>query len=305
MRIVFFGTPDFAVPTLEAVAREHEVTLVVAQPDRPAGRGMKLHVPPVVEKARALGIEVTQPAKIRTPDFLAQVEAQRPDVGIVIAYGRILPGTLLAIPKHGFLNVHASILPAWRGAAPIQRAIEAGDRETGVTIMRVDEDLDHGPIFAIATTGIGPDERTPSLAARLSHLGAEALLPVLGELASGTAVETPQDHARATLAPKIEKSESTVQLTEPASAIYNRFRAFDPWPGLSIESAGETLKLTDLAPAEGTGAPRTILAIDDGVTVATGKGALRIIELQRAGKPRTPAAAVARGFGWKVGERIP
>ncbi|MFZ2493150.1 MAG: methionyl-tRNA formyltransferase, partial [Thermoanaerobaculia bacterium] len=276
-----------------------------AQPDRPAGRGLKLHAPPVAETARALGIPVIQPTKIRTPEFLAQIEEQRPDVALVIAYGRILPGPLLAIPKHGFLNVHASLLPAWRGAAPIQRAIEAGDRITGVTIMRVDEELDHGPMLAVATTEIGPDERTPSLFERLSHLGAEALLPVLRNLERGTAIETEQDHASATIAPKIEKSEGLVELTEAAATIYDRFRAFDPWPGLWIETAGETLKLTELRPVEGSGAPRTVLAIHEGVTVATGAGAIRIDALQRPGKPRAEAAAVARGLGWRVGERVP
>ncbi len=299
MRLVFFGTPDFAVPTLDAIAREHEVALVVAQPDRPAGRGMKMHAPAVAVRARELGLPLLQPPKIRTPEFLDEIRSREPDAAVVIAYGRILPATLLEIPKHGFLNVHASILPRWRGAAPIQRAIEAGDRVTGATIMRVDEELDHGAMLAITTTEIGPDERTPSLAQRLSILGAEALLPVLRDLPN--AIATPQDHDKATLAPKIEKSEGEVHWIDAASAIYNRFRAFDPWPGLFVRHGDETIKLTDLRPASGSGAAGEVLELGDDVVIACGEGAIRILEMQRPGKPRTSAGAVARGLGWSVG----
>lgn len=298
MRIVFLGTPEFAVPTLDAVAREHEVILAVAQPDKPAGRGMKLQAPPVAMRARELGIPLLQPPRVRNEDFLSEVARLQPDVGVVIAYGKILPKVLLDIPKHGFLNVHASVLPQWRGAAPIQRAIEAGDRVTGVTIMRVDEELDHGPMLAIEALEIDPDERTPQLAKRLSILGSEALVKVLRDLPN--AVETEQDHERATLAPKIEKSEGAVTFDETADAIYNRFRAFDPWPGITF---GE-LKLTDIRPAEGNAEPRTILSIDEDVVIAAREGAIRILELQRPGKPRTPAGAIARGLGWRVGSRL-
>jgi methionyl-tRNA formyltransferase len=305
MRVVFLGTPDFAVAALDAVAREHEVVLVIAQPDKPAGRGMKMHAPAVVVRARELGLTVLQPPRIRNEEVLAEIARLAPDIGIVIAYGKILPGALLQIPRHGFVNVHASVLPQWRGAAPIQRSIEAGDRVTGVTIMRVDEELDHGPMFAIATTDIDPDERTPALASRLSTIGAEALVKTLREIENGTAVETPQDHARATIAPKIDKAEGEIRFDESAKAIYDRFRAFDPWPGIFVQSGGETLKLTDIRLADAHGEPRTILSIDDDVVIAARDGAIRIIELQRSGKPRTPAGAIARGFGWRVGERLP
>ena len=300
---MFFGTPDFAVPSLDAVASEHEVALVVAQPDRPAGRGMKMQPPAVAVRARELGLPLLQPSKIRTEEFLDTIGGLGVQAGVVVAYGRILPSILLSLCPRGFFNVHGSILPRWRGAAPIQRAIEAGDTETGVTIMRVDEQLDHGPMLRIATTEIGPDERTPALAKRLAAIGADALTTALGEVADGTAVETPQDHSRATVAPKIEKHEGAIRLDEPARVIYDRFRAFDPWPGIFLESG---VKLTEIRRAHGEGAPRTILAIDnDGVTVACGEGAIRIVELQRAGKPRTPAAALARGLGWRVGSVIP
>jgi methionyl-tRNA formyltransferase len=305
MRIVFLGTPDFAVPTLDAIAREHDVVLVIAQPDKPAGRGMKMHAPAVAVRARELGLPLIQPQRIRNEDVLAEIASHKPDVGVVIAYGKILPAALLAIPTHGFLNVHASVLPQWRGAAPIQRAIEAGDRVTGVTIMRVDEQLDHGPMFAIETTQIDPDERTPALAARLSTLGADALLKVLRDIEGGTAVETPQDHERATLAPKIEKAEGEVTFDETAKTIYDRFRAFDPWPGIFVQSGGETIKLTEIRRTDGEGEPRTILSVDDDVVIATRDGAIRILEMQRAGKPRTPAGAIARGFGWTAGARLP
>ena len=305
MRIIFFGTPDFAVPTLEAVAREYEVVLVVAQPDKPAGRGMKMQAPPVAVRARELGLPLLQPAKIREEAFLQQVEQLAPDAGVVIAYGRILPARLLEIPKHGFFNVHASVLPDYRGAAPIQRAIAAGELTTGVTIMNIDEQLDHGPMLAIETIDIAPDERLPSVSRRLSELGGPALVRVLREVEHGTAVRTEQDHGRATLAPKIDKQEGLVTFEETTANIYDRFRAFDPWPGVFVESAAETLKVPDMARTAGDGPPRTVVSIGDGVVVATADGALRLVTLQRPGKPRAAAADVARGLQWKVGEKLP
>ncbi|HKO56988.1 MAG TPA: methionyl-tRNA formyltransferase [Thermoanaerobaculia bacterium] len=297
MRVVFLGTPEFAVPTLDALAEDHEIALVVAQPDKPAGRGMRMQAPAVVARARELGLTVAQPAKVRDEAFLQEVEGLRPDVGIVVAYGKILPARLLSIPRLGFLNVHASVLPRWRGAAPIQRAIEAGDLTTGVTIMRVDEELDHGPMLAVETTEIGPDERTPSLARRLAQIGGEALARVLRAMPP----EVEQDHARATYAAKIDKAEGAVRWEEPAKRIYDRFRAFDPWPGLFTPE----LKLIDLRPADGNGAPGTILKIDDGVTVAAGDGALRVITMQRPGKNRAPAGEVARSLSLRAGDRMP
>ncbi len=296
MRIVFFGTPEFAVPSLEAVAREHDVALVVAQPDKPSGRGMKLQSPAVVRRARELGLPVAQPPKVR--EVIEQVAALQPDIGVVVAYGKILPAALLTVP---FYNVHGSILPKYRGAAPIQRAIEAGETETGVTIMRVDEQLDHGPMLLIEKTPIGPDERTPQLAQRLSHIGAEALARVLREMPP----ETPQDHAQATLAPKIEKAEGEITFRETASVIYNRFRAFEPWPGifykdLKLTGIGPIGRISPVGPISPT--PGTILSIDDHVIVACAEAPLRILEMQRPGKPRTPAGAVARGLGWRVGD---
>jgi methionyl-tRNA formyltransferase len=285
LRIIFLGTPEFAVPTLEALAREHEIALVVAQPDKRAGRGLNLQSPAVAVKARELGLPLAQPAKIR------ELEPVDADVGIVVAYGKILPPSLLKIP---FLNVHGSILPKYRGAAPIQRAIEHGETETGVTIMRVDEELDHGPILSIARTPIGPDERASQLSKRLAKIGADAMLATL----RNRPVETPQDHSKATYAPKIEKSEGEIHWSDSARTIYNKFRAFDPWPGVFTGD----LKLIEIAPASGSGNPGTILAIDDdGVTVAMGDGAIKLLVVQRSGKSRQRAPEFARGAGWRVG----
>lgn len=307
MRIAFFGTPEFAVPTLNAVAARHDVVLVVAQPDRPAGRGLKLQKPPVAARAIELGLPLVQPLKIRTDEFLHEVEQARPDAGVVIAYGRILPGRLLQIPKHGFLNVHASLLPKYRGAAPIQRAIEAGETVTGATIMRMDEELDHGPMLSVATIEIAPGERLPSVSRRLADAGAEALVRTLDALERGTAVETPQDHARATHAAKIEKDEGRITFGEPARVIFDRFRAFDPWPGVFFETNGEAIRVTEMALASSrrSHAPRTVVSIDQAVVVSTGEGQLRLEQLQRPGKPRAAAGDVARGLGWSAGAAIP
>ena len=303
MRVVFFGTPAFAVPSLEAVAREHEVVLVVAQPDRPSGRGMKLHQPPVAERAIALGLALAQPAKIRNDEFLQSIAALKPDVGVVVAYGKILPQALLEIPRRGFINVHGSILPKYRGAAPMQRAIEAGDNVTGVSIMAVEEELDSGPVYAIEEIAIGPDDRLPAVADRIASAGASALTRVLRDMPTPAA----QDHSRATYAAKIEKEEGRITFAEPAATIYNRFRAFDPWPGLFFETGGETVKITDMRmePRLQPGVPRHIVSIDGDVVVHAADGALRLIELQRPGKPRAAAGDVARGLGWRAGTALP
>lgn len=308
MRIVFFGTPEFAVPTLDALAARHEIVGVVAQPDKRAGRGLHLQSPPVAQRARDLGLRVLQPSRVRDESFLQSIRELEPDAGVVIAYGRILPAALLSIPRHGFLNVHGSILPKYRGAAPIQRAIEAGETMTGVTIMRVDEELDHGPMLRVATTDIGPHDQAPQVAARLASLGAEAMLAVLDEIERGVAVETPQDHAAATHAAKIEKAEGEVTWREDATNIYNRFRAFEPWPGVFTATGGEVVKLVEMKPepiATSIG-PRTIAAIDEeGVIVAARNGAIRLQRLQRPGKTRMSAVDVARTLGWRAGSELP
>lgn len=301
MRIIFFGTPDFAVPSLEALVREHEVALVVTPPDKPAGRGMKMMQPAVAVRAREFGFEVAQPAKIRDAAFLKLIESIEPDIAVVVAYGKILPKQLLMIPKHGFVNVHGSILPKYRGAAPIQRAIEAGETTTGVTIMRIDEELDHGPVLAIEPVEIRADERSPSVARGLAAMGGELLAGVLREISRGAVRETPQDHAHATWAPKIEKREGLITFSESPMNIYNRFRAFDPWPGVFFESEGEAIRILEMEPADVSAPPRTVVEIDDGVVI----DGLRLLTLQRPGKSAVPAAEMARGLGWRVGAPIP
>jgi methionyl-tRNA formyltransferase len=294
LRVVFFGTPEFALPTLDALARENEIVLVVAQPDKRAGRGLRLQVPPVAQRAKELGLPLAQPGRVR--EVVEEVARSRPDAGVVVAYGKILPPALLEIPKHGFLNVHASLLPKYRGAAPIQRAIERGEQQTGITIMRVDEELDHGPILSAAPTGIGADEHAPSLALRLSRLGAGELLNVLRHDRRAA----PQEHSQATYAPKIEKNEGEIRWSEPAAAIYNRFRAFDPWPGVF----NGDLKFVDLRPASGAGDAGTILRVGEGVVVAALDGAIELLTVQRAGKSAVSATEFARGAGWRPGMRV-
>jgi methionyl-tRNA formyltransferase len=248
--------------------------------------------PAVAVRARELHLPLVQPAKIR--EALGAIGDAKPDVGIVVAYGKILPAALLQIPASGFLNIHGSILPKYRGAAPIQRAIERGETVTGVTIMRVDEELDHGAILSIARTPIGPDEHTPALAERLADLGAAEMVKVLRDLQPGTE----QEHAAATHAPKIEKHEGEVRWDDTTAAIYNRFRAFDPWPGVFRHD----VKYVDMRPATGSGPPGTIVRLDEGVVVATGDSAIELLEVQRAGKSRVPAIDFAHGAGWRVGQ---
>lgn len=306
MRVVFFGTPEFAAVSLDAVLEsKHEVVGVVAQPDRKAGRGLKVHRPETALLAESRGVPVLQPSKIRTDEFLDSIREMHPDVGVVVAYGRILPSALLEIPPHGFLNVHASILPAYRGAAPIQRAIESGEEETGVSIMQVDEELDHGAVFEIVRTPIDPDERAPDLFARLAKLGAAALVDVLDAIEAGTARASEQDHASASLAPKIDKSESVVDWHEPARKIYDRFRAFEPWPGVSAVIGDERVRLLEMYPVSGDGEPGSILDVDgNAIVVATADGALRIERMQRPGKGPVSGADFARGRQLSKGARL-
>jgi methionyl-tRNA formyltransferase len=252
---------------------------------------MQVHAPPVALHAKELGLPLMQPPKIRE---LPRIEA---DLGVVVAYGKILPPSLLAMPKDGFVNVHASILPKYRGAAPIQRAIQHGETTTGVTIMRVDEELDHGPMLDVATLDIGADERAPSLSNRLSQLGAETLLRALENLSEGA----PQDHESATHAPKIEKSEGLIDWTKSAKSIYDKFRAFDPWPGIFTASG---VKMIDVRRGEESGMPGSILRMDDEVVIACGEGSLHVITMQRPGKSRAAAGDVARGLGWRVGAEV-
>lgn len=309
LRIVFFGTPAFAVPSLSAlIGSRHTVVAVVSQPDRPKGRGQQLQPTPTKVVALAHGVPVLQPARIREEAFLQQVRDLRADLGVVVAFGRILPDALLAIPRLGMINVHASVLPRYRGAAPIQRAVLAGDAETGVTIMRVETELDAGPTFAVATVPIPPDATSGDMERVLAALGAEILLPVVDDLAAGRAVETPQDHARATHAGKITKEEGAIDWTQPAGVIHNRVRGLQPWPLAWTRLGADRLVLRRTRPvgSAGTLAAGTIVrATGDELIVACGDAtALQVIELQPEGRRTMTAREFLAGRAIAGGARL-
>ena len=290
LRILFLGTPAFAVPSLEALVHSrHHVVAVVSQPDRPRGRGQQLQPTPTKQTALAHGIPVIQPLKIKEDAFLQAIRDLQPDLGVVVAFGRILPDALLAIPRLGMINVHASILPSYRGAAPIQRAVLAGEAETGVTIMRVASELDAGPVFRVATVPIPPDATSGDMEAVLARLGAEQVLPVVDAIADGHAVETPQDHAKATHAAKVTKSEGTIDWNDVASVVHNRVRGLQPWPLASTTLNGERLvvRRTHAVGLDAHDAvPGTVVrGYGDELVVACGGGtALRVLEIQPEGR---------------------
>ncbi len=293
LRIVFAGTPEFAVPPLKALLdSEHRVAAVYTRPDRPAGRGRRLTPSPVKELARSRGIEVHQPRTLRDDAAVATLEALRPDLMVVVAYGLILPPEVLAAPRLGCVNIHASLLPRWRGAAPIQRAIEAGDRETGVSIMKMDEGLDTGPVYLQRKIPIEAEDTAATLHDRLARLGAEALLEALPGIAEGTLVPQPQDGAEATYADKLTKQEAVIDWSRPAWRIERKVRAFNPWPVAQTRYENANLRIWEAHAIEGlAAAPGTVMsATREGVDVATGEGLLRITRLQMPGRRAMDAA---------------
>jgi methionyl-tRNA formyltransferase len=306
MRIVYAGTPDFAVAALDALAAAgHDLPAVVTQPDRPAGRGLAAAPSPVKRAAARLGIPVLQPATMKTAEPQAALRALAPDALVVAAYGLILPQAILDIPRLGAVNVHASLLPRWRGAAPIQRALLAGDPETGISIMRMDAGLDTGPVLLREALAIRPDDTAGTLHDRLAVLGARLLVAALDGLARGTLQATPQPAAGVTYAAKLEKHEARIDWTHPAAEIERQVRAFNPVPGATARVRGTEIKLWHAAVVEGDGEPGTVIAIDPaGIVVAAGAGALRLEALQRAGGKRLPAGEFLRGFPLAVGERF-
>ncbi|MFN0063951.1 MAG: methionyl-tRNA formyltransferase [Myxococcaceae bacterium] len=297
------GTPAFAVPSLEACLELGEVILALTQPDRPSGRGQKLLAPPVKLRALERGIPVRQPERLKGLGLGQELTALGVDVCVVTAYGRILPKDVLEAPRCGCVNVHASLLPRWRGAAPIQWAVAAGDAETGVTLMRLDEGLDTGSTFAQAKTPISPDDTSETLHVRLAELGGRLLEETLPEYLSGKRVPVPQPTVGITHAPKIEKAHGALDFSLPASTLERRIRAFAPWPGTWTFVGSQLLKVKHAKPVAGSGKPGTLLASDaETLDVACGEGVLRLTRVQPEGRREMSIGEFLRGKPLRVGE---
>lgn len=298
MKIIFMGTPDFSVPVLEAlVSAGHEIAAVYCQPPRPAGRGKKDRPSPVQRRAEALGLPVRYPVSLKGPEAQADLAALQADIAVVVAYGLILPQAVLDAPTHGCLNIHASLLPRWRGAAPIHRAIMAGDPETGVCIMQMEAGLDTGPVLLREAVPIGPQETTGTLHDRLSDLGARLVVEALARLPELTPAIQPQEGV--TYAAKIDKAEARVDWAMPATEVDRLIRGLSPFPGAWCDVAGERVKLLGARLAQGDGAAGTVL---DGFTIACGTGAVQITRAQRPGKKAMAADDVLKGLD--LGDRL-
>ncbi len=309
MRAIFFGSPPFAVPCLDALHELAEVVMVISQPDRPAGRGMSLKPPAVKSRALELGLPVMQPKKVRTQAFADTLRELNADVGVVVAYGRILPLRVLDAPKHRCVNVHASLLPRWRGAAPIQWAIAEGDAETGVTLMQMDEGMDTGPMLATKTTAIGPSETGGSLSVRLASLGAELLREQLVNYAEGNLPPQAQPEDGVTMARILTKDDGRIRWNESAQKIQDRMRAMMPWPGAFTDAPGKKgprrLKVhhAEVRDESGSqGSAGEVLGLqDDGIVIATGEGSIALLELQEAGRKRLDARTFQAGRALEPG----
>ncbi len=304
MRIVFMGTPDFAVPCLQRLLEDgHEVPAVFTQPDKPVGRHAVLTPPPVKQLALSRGIPVYQPTKMRDGTAAALLRELAPDCLVVVAYGRILPQEILDVPPRGCVNIHGSLLPRYRGAAPIQWSVIRGETVTGVTSMFMDAGMDTGDIIDTLTTPIGENETAGELFERLAPLGARLLSTTLAAIADGTVTRRPQNDAEATMAPMLEKAMGRLDLTRPARELHNQVRGMNPWPGAFCTVGGKTLKIHETRVAAGSGAPGTLLCADP-VTVACGEGALQLVTVQPEGKPRMAAEAWLRGARLPQGARL-
>lgn len=309
LRLVFLGSGAFAVPSLEAVLDAgHDVAALVTQPDREKGRGRVLSATPTKVVAERHGLPVLQPARIKEPQAVEALRALRPDVHVVVAYGQILSRAVIDVAPMGTVNVHSSLLPRYRGAAPIHWAIVNGESETGVTTMLIDEGLDTGPTLLARATPIGSEETAPELEARLAHLGAEVLLETLDGLARGSLVPRPQDHGRATLAPLLQKQDGRIDWTRPADEIARRVRGLQPWPGTETAWAGKDLKVwrARVEPGSGPDVAGTVVAVDrEGVVVAAGAGTrLRLLGVQPESRRPMPAADFAMGARLRPGARF-
>lgn len=299
MRIVFIGTGEIGVPTLRALeASEHELVGVVTQPDKPVGRQQKITPPPIkkalLDSTAASPARTLQPAKIKNPEAIEQIRALAPDVIVVIAYGQILPRAVLEVPKIACLNLHASLLPRWRGAAPIQAAIAAGDRETGITVMYMDEGLDTGDVLLQRKIDIAPDETGASLHDRVAEIAPAALLDALKMFPNASRV--PQDNVLATYAPKLNRESGRINWNEPAKVIERKIRAYDPWPGAFTEFNNRKLKIFSASIVDLRGKPGEILRKDQGLVIGTADRALSLSEVQLEGKRRMNAAEFLRGL---------
>ena len=304
MRIVFMGTPDFAVPCLQRLLEDgHEVPAVFTQPDKPVGRHAVLTPSPVKQLALSRGIPVYQPTKMRDGTVAALLRELAPDCLVVVAYGRILPQEILDVPPRGCVNIHGSLLPRYRGAAPIQWSVIRGETVTGVTSMFMDAGMDTGDIIDTLTTPIGENETAGELFERLAPLGARLLSTTLAAIADGTVTRRPQNDAEATMAPMLEKAMGRLDLTRPAQELHNQVRGMNPWPGAFCTAGGKTLKIHETRVAAGSGAPGTLLCADP-VTVACGEGALQLVTVQPEGKPRMAAEAWLRGARLPQGARL-
>jgi methionyl-tRNA formyltransferase len=296
MRIVFIGTGEIGVPTLEALLKsEHEVVGVVTQPDKPVGRAQIIEPPPIKKTLAKANMPILQPLRIKDQQAIEDIGVLKPDVIVVMAYGQILPRDVLEIPKIACLNLHASLLPRWRGAAPIQAAIAGGDPETGITVMHMDEGLDTGDILLQRRIDIRSNDTGGSLHDRLAQIAPKALLESLGMLAERTAPRTPQDNTLATYARKLKREEGKIDWSEPADAIERKIRAFNPWPGASMKIERQTLKIFSAFVVDLSGEPGEILRSEDELVIAAGKGALSVSEVQLEGKRRMSASEFLRG----------
>ena len=308
MKILFLGTADFACPSLQALLDSpHDVLTVVTQPDRPKGRGRKLSPSPVKSVAQARGITVFQPEKIREPSAVEFLRSLHPEIMVVVAYGQILSKAVLSVPPRGAINVHGSLLPKFRGAAPIVRAILAGESRTGVTTMFLDEGMDTGPMLLRGETEIGPEDTAGTLHDRLAQMGAELLMKTLGDLEKGTLSLRPQDAAQATYAPKIAKEEEEIHWERPAREVFNLIRGFDPWPGAFTAWSGKRIKLfrAALSPRDSAEIPGTVLETSgEGLIVAASGGSIVIREVQMENRPRMGVLEFLRGYPFRAGVRL-
>ncbi|MGR3839201.1 MAG: methionyl-tRNA formyltransferase [Cognatishimia sp.] len=301
MRVIFMGTPEFSVPVLEAlVTAGHDIAAVYCQPPRPAGRGKKLRPTPVHARADELGLLVRHPEKLSAPEDQEDFAALNADVAVVVAYGLLLPQPVLDAPKQGCLNIHASLLPRWRGAAPIHRAIMAGDADTGICIMQMEAGLDIGPVLLCEKTAIGAEETTSQLHDRLSTLGAANILTALERLSELTPI--PQPSEGVTYANKIDKAEARITWSDPATEVDRKIRGLSPFPGAFIEHDGQRIKLLASRLVTGDGEAGTVL--DDALTIACGSGAVQLTRLQRAGKSAQTASEFLRGLPLAKGARF-